>query len=143
VYSVECSRRTGSRHEDFIIASARIFRSRARRELAGVGADRERQERRYREGEKDETARAGWWRHDDDLCAAGGNTAEAIPARFHNEGKRIYSAVAFLLFREERDSGPTENGRRNFDNIQRQVRRLRRGGGGDDSARVLIECVGK
>lgn len=39
--------------------------------------------------------------------------------------------------------GPDGKRRRNFDNIQRQVRRLRCGEGGDDSARVLIECVGK
>jgi len=62
------------------------------------------------------------------------------PDRFHNRRKRIYSAVAFLLSREGREFGPDRKWRQNFDNIQRQVRRLR---GGDDSARVLIECVDK
>lgn len=41
--------------------------------------------------------------HDGFAAWLGGNTAEAIPARFHNGGKRIYSAVAFLLFREGRE----------------------------------------
>lgn len=41
--------------------------------------------------------------HDGSAAWLGGNTAEAIPARFHNGGKRIYSAVAFLLFREGRE----------------------------------------
>lgn len=65
--------------------------------------------------------------HDGSAAWLGGNTAEAIPARFHNGGEtHLFRSRVFIVPQRERDSGPTENGRRNFDNIQRQVRRLRR-----------------
>lgn len=75
-----------------------------------------------------------------------GRKAEETGDPLSQWGMHLFRSRVFIVPRKG-DSSTTENGRRNFDNIQRQVRRLRQSGGDGVPSSIspvfLIEYVGK